>query len=221
MPDKKFTLPHDSIWKRPDEAYFEYQDQAKPIAPEDVEWNGKYKAVRELRDLSVFGLSLYAFGGKSFFVQMNTQDASPDAFIMQQSSNDELTADIGPVELTYYGNNRNGKPQETLLQRLTAKGGKFQKLPEGYALVIHIGPGQEVDHQAITDCLVSMGAKFQVFSIQEIANNPDTISRLVVYSPKCQFIDVNIGEVCYKLSKSKIFGTVTQVKGRPPISGAS
>jgi len=139
MPAKKFTLPHDSIWKRPDEAYFEYKNQADTIAPEEVEWNSKYKTIRELRDLAVFGLSLYAFGGKPYFVQMNTQDTSQDAFIMQQSSIDELTADIGPVELTYYGNNRNGKPKETLLERLTAKGGKFQKLPEGYSLVIHIG----------------------------------------------------------------------------------
>lgn len=202
MSQRKFTIPHGTVWKRPDEAYFDYKEQAKGIDQADIEWNGKYKTIRELRDLAVFGLSLYVFGGKPFFVQMNSKDASPDAFIMQESSTHELTADIGPVELTYYGPNRNGKPQQTLLERLTAKGGKFQKLPEGYALVIHIGPNENVDHQTITDHLTSVGAKFHVFSIQEVSSHPDTISRLVVYSPECKYIDVNIGEVCDKLSKS-------------------
>ncbi len=218
---KKFTIPHDAVWRRPDEAYFDYKEQAKGIAPEDIEWNGKYKTIRELRDLAIFGLSLYAFGGKPFFVQMNTKDPSPDAFVMQESSVEELTANIGPVELTYYGPSRNGKPQQTLLERLTAKGGKFHKLPPRYALVIHIGPDEVVDHQAITNHLNSINAEFQVFSIQQVSNYPDTISRLTVYRPNCGYLDVNIGEVCDELSKSTIFGTVTQVKGRPPLSPPS
>ncbi len=36
-----------------------YQDQAKGIDPNEIEWNGKYKRIRELRDISVLGMALY------------------------------------------------------------------------------------------------------------------------------------------------------------------
>lgn len=217
MSPKKFTLDHGKTWKRPDEAYFDYQAQAKGIEADEIEWNGKYKRIRELRDLSIFGMALYDLYRTPFFVQMNDIDDSPDAFVMRESPDTELTTDIGPVELTFYGRNRLENPSKSLVDKLNEPGGKFLKLPDGYCLVVHIGKGLNVDHQAVTTKLQEIGAKFQVFSLQEISNYPDTIARFVIYSPECQYKDLNIGEIGEKLKNSGAAGTVNQVKGRRPL----
>ena len=130
MGARKFTIPHGDIWRRPDEAYFDYQDMAKNIGADEVEWNGRHKSIRELRDLAVFGLSMYGLDHHPQFVQMNPIDPSPDAFVLRVAGKStEPRALLRPIELTYYGSNRNGRPQETLLERLVKRGGKFQKLP--------------------------------------------------------------------------------------------
>ena len=59
----KFTIPHDKVWFRPDKAYFESQSQSQGIDSSEIEWNGKYKSIRELRDLAIFGEFLPAAAG--------------------------------------------------------------------------------------------------------------------------------------------------------------
>jgi hypothetical protein len=216
MPDKKFTIEHDKVWQRPDQAYFDFQDGIKGVDPTKLD-DGKYKALREKRDIAVFGACIYKLTGEPTFVQMNNKSDSPDAFILQQSTTDETTANIAPVEITFYGGNKLGAPTESLVDRLSKAGGKFQeKLPPDYWLLVHIGVGLTVDHQAVTDRLLEMKANFGVFSIQEVSNSPDTILRFVVYNPECRTIDVNIGEVFHDLSESNIVGTLTQARGMPP-----
>lgn len=95
----RFTLPHDKVWLRPDRTYFEYRKQAHGIDHDEVEYNGKYKRIRELRDLAVLGLSFHAMQEHPCFVQMNILDDSPDAFLMTHVS--EETSEIAPVEITY------------------------------------------------------------------------------------------------------------------------
>jgi hypothetical protein len=215
MTDKKFTIEHDTVWQRPDQAYFDFQDGIKGVEPAKIE-DGKYKALREKRDIAIFGACIYKLTGEPTFVQMNNKSDSPDAFMLQRSSTDETTTNIAPVEITFYGGNKLGLPTESLVDRLSKSGGKFQeKLPPNYWLLVHIGVGLTVDHQAVTDKLLEMKADFGVFSIQEISNSPDTILRFVAYSPECKAIDVNIGEVFHDLSESKIEGTLTQVRGLP------
>ena len=211
---RKFTIPHENVWLRPDKAYFEYKKQAGGIDPDEIEWNGKYKRIRELRDLAVFGLAFYTMQEHPCFVQMNTLDDSPDAFLMRPISDE--TQETAPIEITFYGRNKLGLPEKSLEEKLSEKGGKFQKLPQGYWLLIHIGKGLEIDHQAITDKVLSLSAKFNVFSVQEVSNHPDTIARVVAYNPKLETYDINIGAVCHKLSKTKIPGTLTVKRGRKP-----
>lgn len=213
----KLAIPHGKIWLRPDVAYFESQSQAQGIDSSEIEWNGKYKSIRELRDLAIFGLCLYEmYETTPFFVQMNSKDSSPDAFVMRGSPDDLTTHEIGPVEITFYGRSRVGLPEQSLAVKLSAKGGKFYKLPPKYSLLVHIGKGLQVDHKEAVDCLNKIDINFQVFSIQEISDYPDTIARVIIYRPKYKSRDINVGEVCYKLQKSNICGTVTQVRGRPP-----
>lgn len=204
---KKFTIPHEKVWSRPDEAYFESQKQAKGIGLDEIEWNGKYKRIHELRGLSIFGLSLYAIQDYRWFVQMNTLSDSPDAFLARVVSKD--TFEIAPIEITLYGRNRIGLPKKSLEDKLSEPGGKFYKLPEGYWLLIHLGKNLNVDHQVIANKLLSMSAKFNVFSIQEISNHPDTIARFVTYNPKLEVFDINVGGICHKLSQTNIPGTLT------------
>lgn len=211
---KKFTIPHDNVWFRPDEAYFESQKQGKGIDLDEIEWNGKYKRIRELRGLAIFGLSFYTMQEHRCFVQMNTLSDSPDAFLARVISDD--TYETAPIEITFYGRNRVGLPKKSLEDKLSEPRGKFYKLPEGYWLLIHLGRNLNVDHQAITNKLLSMSAKFNVFSIQEISNHPDTIARFVAYSPKLEAFDVNVGGICYKLSQTNIPGTLTIKRGRTP-----
>lgn len=64
--------------------------------------------------------------------------------------------------------------------------------------------------------LVSVNANFNVFSVQEISNSPDTIARFVAYNPKLEAYDVNIGAICSRLSKTNIPGTLTINKGKAP-----
>jgi len=216
-PSKKFTIPHENVWLRPDRAYFEYQKQAKGLDPDEIEWNGKYKRIRELRDISVFGLSFYTMQQHPCFVQMNTLSDSPDAFLTRVTSDD--TYETAPIEITFYGRNRLGVPEKSLEEKLSQVNGKFFKLPEGYWLLVHIGKNLEVNHQTISPKLSSTNAKFNIFSIQEVSDHPDTVVRFVAYTPKLEAYDVNIGETCHKLSQSKIPGTLTIKKGRPPKVG--
>ena len=214
----KFTIPHDKVWFRPDKAYFESQSRSQGIDSIEIEWNGKYKSIRELRGLAIFGLCLYEIYGTPFFVQMNSKDSSPDAFIMRVSPDDSTTNEIGPVEITFYGRSRVGLPKQALANKLSAKGGKFWKLPPEYCLLIHIGRGLRVNHKEVSARLNKVDVNFQVFSIQEISDYPNTIARVVSYRPKYRSKDINVGEVCYKLQKSDIYGIVTQIRGRPPKS---
>lgn len=211
---KQFTIPHENDWLRPDEAYFESQKQGKGIDLDEIEWNGKYKGIRELRGLAIFGLSFYTMQEYRCFVQMNTLSDSPDAFLACVVSDD--TYETAPIEITFYGGSRIGLPKKSLEDKLSERGGKFYKLPNGYWLLVHIGRNLQVNHQAITDKLLSMNAKFNVFSIQEISNHPDTIARFVAYNPKLEAFDVNVGGICYKLSQTNIPGTLTIKKGRAP-----
>jgi len=214
-PIKKFTIPHNSVWFRPDEAFFISQEQAKGIDPDEIEWNGKYKRIRELRDLAIFGLASFTMQERPCFVQMNALSDSPDAFLTRIVSED--TQEIVPVEITFYGRNRLGLSEKSLEDKLSEVGGKFYKLPNGYWLLVHIGKNLQVNHQAITDKLLSMSAKFNVFSIQEISNHPDTVARFVVYNPKLEAFDVNVGGICYQLSQTRIPGTLTiKKRGRHP-----
>jgi hypothetical protein len=211
---KKFTIPHGKVWLRPDQAYFEYQKQAKDIDHDEIEYNGKHKRIRELRDLAVFGLAFYAMQNHRCFVQMNDLSDSPDAFLMCPVSDD--THEVAPIEITFYGRNRIGPPQKPLEEKLSEPGGKFQKLPQGYWLLIHIGKDLVVDHQAIVNKLLELDAKFNVFSVQEVSNHPDTIARVISYNPKLEAYDINIGAISHKLTQTNIPGTVTTVRGRPP-----
>lgn len=212
---KKFTLPHGDTWLRPDHAYFESQKLATGIDSNELEWNGKYKRIRELRSLSIFGLGFYTMQEHPCFVQMNDLSDSPDAFLMRHIS--EETTEIAPIEITFYGGSRVGLPNKSLEEKLSEQGGKFQKLPKGYWLLVHIGRGFDVDHQAIAKELSQRHADFNVFSIQETSSHPDTIARFVAYNPKLEGYDINIGGVCHKLSQSDIYGTVTTKKGRKPL----
>ena len=212
----KFSVSHDKVWLRPDQAYFESQSQAQGIDASEIEWNGRYKGIRELRGLAIFGLCLYEMCGTPFFVQMNSRDSSPDAFVMRVSPNNPTTNEIGPVEITFYGRSRVGLPEQSLADKLSVKGGKFWKLPPKYCLLIHIGKDLQINHEEVAARLRKININFQVFSIQEVSDYPDTISRIVIYRPEYRSKDINVGEVCYKLQKSNIPGIVTQVRGKSP-----
>lgn len=209
----KFTISHDNVWLRPDMAYFEYQKQATGIGRDEIEYNGKYKRIRELRDLAIFGLGFYTMQEHPCFVQMNNIDDSPDAFLMRPVSDE--TQEIAPIEMTFYGRNKLGLPKKSLVDKLSERGGKLQ-LPARYWILIHIGKGLEVDHKVVTDKLLALDAGLNVFSVQEVSNHPDTIARVVAYYPKLEAYDVNVGAICNKLSKTKIPGTVTVKRGRKP-----
>lgn len=211
---KKFTIPHGKVWFRPDRAYFEYQKQSKDIDSDEIEYNGKHKRIRELRDLAVFGLAFYAMQNHRCFVQMNDIGDSPDAFLMCPVSDD--TYETAPIEITFYGRSKIGLPQKVLEEKLSEPGGKFQKLPQGYWLLIHIGKGLVVNHQEISNKLLERNAMFNVFSVQEVSNHPDTIARVVSYNPNLEAYDINIGAISHKLAQTKIPGTVTIERGRPP-----
>jgi hypothetical protein len=75
-----------------------------------------------------------------------------------------------------------------------------------------------VNHKEVSARLNKVDVNFQVFSIQEISDYSNTIARVVSYRPKYRSKDINVGEVCYKLQKSDIYGIVTQIHGRPPKS---
>jgi hypothetical protein len=210
----RFTLPHDKVWLRPDRAYFEYRKQAHGIDHDEVEYNGKYRRIRELRDLAVLGLSFHAMQEHPCFVQMNILDDSPDAFLMTHVS--EETNEIAPVEITFYGRNKIGVPTQPLLEKLSAPGDKFDKLPPGYWLLVHIGKDLDIDYQAISNHLMTRKAEFSMFSVQEVSGHPDTIARVVTYNPQLEIQDINIGEICYNLSKSKGPGIITIIRGRRP-----
>lgn len=219
MTDKKFTIEHDKVWQRPDQAYADFQDAAKGLSLAELA-DGKNKLLQEKRDIAIFGACIYDLTGQPTFVQMNDKSASPDAFLLQQSTTDETTNSLAPVEITFYGGNKIGLPNESLADRLAKEGGKFrEKLPPEYWLLVHIGVGLQVDHLEVARRLQEMNAEFGVFSIQEIAKNTagDTMLRFVKYNPECVTKDINIGEVFYNFNGSDVPGEVTQTRGFPPM----
>lgn len=213
----KFTIPHDNIWLRPDMAYFKYQEEAKGIGQDEIEYNGKYKRIREIRDLAIFGLAFYSMQEHSCFVQMNNIEDSPDAFLMRPVSED--TQEIAPIEMTFYGKNKVGLPDKSLEEKLSEVGGKFY-LPAKYWILIHLGMDLDVNHDAVSAKLLSMNPELRAFSIQEISRHPDTIARVVSYAPKLEAYDINIGAICNKLSQTDLPGTLTVKKGKKPPTGS-
>jgi hypothetical protein len=212
-PPIKFTIPHDKVWLRPDMAYFEYQKQAKGIDRDEIEYNGKHKRIRELRDLAVFGLAFYTMQEHRCFVQMNDINDSPDAFLMRPISDE--TQEIAPIEMTFYGRNKLGLPEKSLVEKLSEHGGKLQ-LPTGYWILIHIGKNLDCDHKSVADKILSLKNKYSIFSVQEVSNHPDTIARVVSYNPNLEVYDVNIGAISHKLAQTDIPGTITVERGRKP-----
>jgi len=144
---------------------------------------------------------------------MNNIADSPDAFLMRPISDE--TQEIAPIEMTFYGRSKLGLPEKSLVDKLCERGGKFQ-LPEEYWILIHIGKDLEVNHQAVTDKLLALGSDLKAFSIQEVSNHPDTIARVVSYSPKLEAYDINVGAISSKLAQTNIPGTVTVNQGRKP-----
>lgn len=218
MPDKKFTIEHGKAWQRPDQAYGDFQEAAKDLTPDQLA-DGKNKLLQEKRDVAIFGACIYDLTRQPTFVQMNDKSDSPDAFLLQKSEANETTNNIAAVEITFYGGNKLGIPDESLADRLAKEGGKFrEKLPPDYWLLVHIGEGLNVDHLEVARRLQEMNAQFGVFSIQEIPKNAlgDTMLRFVKYNPECVTKDINIGEVFHSFSGSDIPGEVTQVRGFPP-----
>lgn len=216
MTDKKFTIEHGVVWQRPDQAYADFQEAAKGLSPAEMA-DGKNKHLQEKRDIAIFGACIYDLTGQPTFVQMNDKSASPDAFLLQQSTMDETTNSLAPVEITFYGGNKRGLPSESLADRLAKEGGKFhKKLPPNYWLLVHIGADLDVDHLEVTRRLQEINAQFGVFSIQEVVKYPDTILRFVRYNPICETKDINIGGVFHSFGSSSIPGEVTQVRGFPP-----
>lgn len=221
MADKKFTIEHGAAWQRPDQAYADFQEAAKGLSAAELA-DGKNKLLQEKRDVAIFGACIYDLTGQPTFVQMNDKSDSPDAFLLQQSATDETTNNIAPVEITFYGGNKVGGPDESLADRLAREGGKFrEKLPPGYWLLVHIGTGLQVDHSEVARRLQEINAQFGVFSIQEVVSYPDTILRFVTYNPGAETKDINIGEVFHGFSSSNVPGEVTQVRGFPPKSSTT
>lgn len=211
-----FSIPHEKKWLRPDKAFFEAKSEGEGINTEELEYNGKYKRIREKRDLAVFGLCLYEIYRTPYFVQMNSLSDSPDAFVMRVAPNDSTTHEIGSVEITFYGRNRIGLPDQSLGERLSEKSGKFLKLPPKYCLLIHIGKGLVVDYEDITNRLRNIKNNFQVFSVQEISSYPDTIARVVSCRPEYSVRDINVGEICFNLKESNIPMIANEIYGKLP-----
>ncbi len=179
--------------------------------------DGKYKALREKRDIAIFGACIYELTDQPTFVQMNNAE-SPDAFLLQRSEVEKTTINIAPVEITFYGVNKFGSPKESLFERLDKPGGKFkEKLPPKYWLLIHIGVELKLnsDHLKIANYLKKINAKFGVFSIQEISKNSknDTLYRFIKYNPEYVYKDINIGEVFKRLQNSDIPCLINQKRG--------
>ena len=218
MADKKFTIEHGEVWRRPDQAYGDFQEAARHLTPIELA-DGKNKLLQEKRDIAIFGACIYDLTRQPTFVQMNDKSDSPDAFLLQKSETDETTNNVAPVEITFYGGNKLGVPNEPLADRLAKEGGKFrEKLPPDYWLLVHIGEGLNVDYLEVARRLQEMDAQFGVFSIQEIPKNAlgDTMLRFVKYNPEYVTKDINIGEVFHNFSSSDIPGEVTQVRGFSP-----
>lgn len=214
-----FPISHGPNWDRPDIAYCRYLQMAAGIDKDEIEYNGRYKHIREQRDLAIFGLCLYQLFRTTFFVQMNNLSASPDAFVMRAQPENPLTHEIAPVEITFYGRNKLNFPDESLFARLTKTNGKFRKLPPGYWLLIHIGLRYEEDLRPILNFLQNNNSLFFVFSIQEVENNSgNTVARFVSYQPRLEIVDIDIGEAADLLKHSSAHGTVIQKRGYPPAS---
>lgn len=72
MTDKKFTIEHDKVWHRPDQAYADFQDAAKGLTSVELA-DGKNKLLQEKRDIAIFGACVYALTGQPAYVQMNNK----------------------------------------------------------------------------------------------------------------------------------------------------
>lgn len=54
MTSRKFTIEHDKLWQRPDQAYADFQDAVKGLTLAELA-DGKNKLLQEKRDIAIFG----------------------------------------------------------------------------------------------------------------------------------------------------------------------
>lgn len=184
------------IWHSPRNAYGHVLKAAERVGWQEIERSNAYQRVRETKIAAITALMISDRTGKPTFLQL-VKDDPPDARLMQRSTETAGQMDLTDLEITTF--NGKGNLLEQLQSTKVPKA--YHILDEHYILVIDVNPGVAVDYKQISEYLESVNAKYPVWAIQEVSNDPDTIARLTIINPLDgkgpSVMDINVGKAMH------------------------
>lgn len=203
-------ISEDRVWFSPVRAYSEYLKLAEKIGVEAIENEAKYKRVLETKSVAILCFALFVANNTPWWLQLHRNDP-PDALIMRVSPDRPGQHDILGVEVTTYFRNKIGLPKDSVFEQLkkTKMFEKFHKYTEHDVVLVDLGWYYKPDFNEIQQYMVKIGAPYQLWFIQEVQSQPDTLAELTLCNTQgARQRTVNIGEAWHDMKQQNVFGAI-------------
>ncbi len=203
-------VSNDPIWFSPIRAYSEYLKLAETVGVEAIENDGQYKRVLETKALAILCFSMFVANKTPWFLQLHRDDP-PDGLIMRISPDKPGNHEVLGVEVTSYFRNKTGIPKEPLLAQLkkTKMFKDYHKYSDHDIVLVDLGWGYKPDFNEIQEYMAEIGAPYQLWFLQEVQSQPDTIAEMTLCNTKeARQRKVNIGKAWHDMKKQNVFGVI-------------
>lgn len=203
-------VSNDPIWFSPVRAYSEYLKVTETVDIKDIDQDNKYLRIYEARTVAVLCFALYQAQSIPWFLQLHRDDP-PDALIMRMSPEQPGIHEVLGVEVTSYFRHKTGLPKDSVFDQLkkTKMFDKYHKYSELDVVLVDLGWGYVPDFNEIQRYMVAIKAPYQLWFLQEVQTQPDTIAELTLCNTERVFQKrLNIGEAWHKMKKQKVFGAI-------------
>jgi len=193
-------MDNEKIWHTPIKAYSDYLGEVEKHGLDTVLKRKEFQKVRETRALAVLCFAMYMQMGTPWFLQLDQSEAT-DGRIMRFSPKERGSLELLRVEHTAYMRHNNGElPSKSLLDQLkTSKTFEtHHKFDDTTLILVDLGTGMDettgVDFDAIAAFLQSIKAPYQLWALEEVERDPDTIVQVTLCTPKVARLRLNVGQ---------------------------
>lgn len=203
-------ISDDRVWFSPIRAYSEYLKLVEQVGVEALETEGKYKRVIETRSVAVLCFALFQANHTPWWLQLHRNDP-PDALIMRVSPDKPGHHEVLGVEVTSYLRNKTGLPTDSVFEQLkkTKMFKEYHKYSEHDVILVDLGWHYKPDFNEIQEYLAEIKAPYQLWFLQEVELQPDTIAEMTLCNTEGAFQrKINVGEAWHEMKKQNVFGAI-------------
>jgi hypothetical protein len=207
-------VSNDPVWFSPIRAYSEYLKLAEKVGVEAIENDAQYKRVLETKALAILCFAMFVANKTPWFLQLHRDDP-PDGLIMRISPDKPGNHEVLGVEVTSYFRNKTGLPKDSLLEQLkkTKMFKDYHKYSDHDVILVDLGWGYEPDFNEIHEYMADIGAPYQLWFLQEVQSQPDTIAEMTLCNTlEARQRKVNIGKAWHDMKAQKVFGAIHTIR---------